>query len=188
MRRSLLVGLVAVAATSCGVPLGDEPRAVPDEEIPAGLRTAESVPQTESSTVEFATVWFIRESALASTLHAVASPPSASDVVGDLLAGPTQADASRGLRTAIPDAAVVVGVELARGTASVTLTSAFAEIPAPDQVLAIGQLVMTLTDLRGVGRVRFAVDEAQIAVPLPGGGASEEAVTRDDYVDLTSPA
>lgn len=184
--RAVLLAVVLIGGTSCGVPLSDDPSAIPDDEIPVGLRAADSVPASAPTANELATVWFIRDAALAASTHEVPSPAAAASVVADLLAGPTSADQARGLRSAIPDAAVVVAVTLARGTASIALTAAFAEIPAPDQVLAIGQLVMTLTDLRGIGRVRFLVDDVPIAVPLPGGEASDEAVTRDDYVDLTT--
>jgi len=107
--------------------------------------------------------------------------------LAELLSGPSEAEQNRSLRSAVPDAEVVIGVEVLGGVASVDLASTFSEIPASDQVLAVGQIVLTLTDLRGIGRVRFIVDEVQIAVPLPTGDASEGSVSRDDYIVLADP-
>ena len=103
------------------------------------------------------------------------------------LSGPTEAEQNRSLRTAIPGAAAVVEVSVARGVATVTLTPAFSEIPAADQVLAVGQIVLTLTDQRGIGRVRFVVDDASIAVPLPSGETSGDSVSRDEFIELADP-
>ena len=102
-----------------------------------------------------------------------------------MLAGPSTSEQDESLRSAIPDPSAVVDVSVAGGVATVNLTAAFSEIPANDQVLAVGQLVLTLTDLRGIGRVRFVVDDVQVAVPLPNGETSEDSVSRDEYLVLT---
>ena len=131
-------------------------------------------------------VWLVRDELLSATRHRVDPPVTPRLALEELLAGPTSAEQNRSLRTAIPDASAVVSVEVSGGVASVGLASSFSEIPASDQVLAVGQIVLTLTDLRGIGRVRFLVDDAQIAVPLPTGDATEDSVSRDDYILLVA--
>ncbi len=112
-------------------------------------------------------------------------PVTASEVVASLGEGPTAAEIDRGLRSAIPDATMVVSAEVAGGTATVELAADFSEIPPGDQVLALGQLVLTLTDLRGVGRVRFQVAGAPVATPLPDGTSTDDSVSREDFRSLT---
>jgi spore germination protein GerM len=75
-------------------------------------------------------------------------------------------------------------VELTGGVATVSLTRAFADVEADAQLLAIGQLVCTLTARPGTGQVRFTLDGTDIDVPRQDGSLTAEPVTRDDYRDL----
>ena len=189
-RRARLVAysvVVALAATSCGFPTQDEARAVPDENVPDALRTTDTNDPSPGASTEPAAIWFVNDTLLDQVQHRVASPASAETVLAELLLGPTEAEQGRSFRSAIPDPTVVVAASVAGGLATVELAPEFAEIPVADQVLAVGQLVLTFTDLRGVGRVRFQVEDAVVAVPLPTGEASDQTVSRDDYADLIAP-
>lgn len=64
------------------------------------------------------------------------------------------------------------------------LAANFLEIAPGDQVLALGQIVLTLTGLPGVGRVRFEIDGESVATPLPDGTSTEDSVSREDYRSL----
>lgn len=174
-------------ATSCGFPTQREAHAVPDENVPDALRTTDTDDPSPNVATEPAAIWFVRDTVLDQVQHRVAAPATADTVVAELLLGPTEGEQGRSFRSAIPDATVVVSASTAGGLATVELAPEFAEIPVADQVLAVGQLVLTLTDLRGVGRVRFQVDDAVVAVPLPTGEASDQTVSRDDYVELIAP-
>lgn len=179
------VGLAAIMATACGVPVESSPRPLSQSELPDGLRPVETSPDATSQEQEIIDVWFVREQKLARTRHSVSAPVDPLIAVEEVLAGPSASEQNESLRSAIPDPAAVVGATVLRGVATVNLTTAFSEIPANDQVLAVGQLVLTLTDLRGIGRVRFVVDDVQVAVPLPNGETSEDSVSRDEYLVLT---
>ena len=193
------VGFVAIVALSgqvlgatvlggCGFPVQDSARAVPPDDLPTALRPQNTADKTPGATSEPITVWFVRDGMLDRLRHRIVTPLEPRDVLADLLVGPTAAEQDRSFRSAIPDPSVFVDVQVAGGLATVELAAEFAEISIADQVLAVGQLVLTLTDLRGVGRVQFVVDGTQVAVPLPSGEASDETVSRDDYIELTEPA
>jgi len=181
------LGVLCALVTSCGVPSQSSQKPINESDIPAGLRPLDPDAETESNQVQRIDVWFVREGHLASVSHLVISPASPSAVLADLLAGPTDFEQSRSLRSAIPDPDVVNEVVIVRGVATVAISAGFTDIPANDQVLAIGQVVLTLTGLPGVGRVRFAIDENIVAVPLPSGDATNESVSRDDFADLMDP-
>lgn len=184
-RRALALALALTAsAGACGVPTDSSPEVLSDADVPDGLKPVEA-PVTEPAAVEEdVDVWFLREGMLVSVRHRVAAPVDPAAAIAELLAGPSEDEQGQSLRSAIPDSSAVVGVTVARGVAAVSLAPEFAEIPASDQVLAVAQLVFTLTDLRGVGRVRFLVDDVQVAVPLPTGESTDESVSRDEYVAL----
>jgi hypothetical protein len=188
-RRSVATVLVVVVSTAtlvggCGVPTDDRADTIAPDDLPAGLRPSDSTTPDRPAELEPIDVWMVRDDRLSPTRHRVEPPVTPQLALTDLLTGPTDAEQNRSLRTAIADAAAVVSVEVIRGVATVSLAPTFSEIPAGDQVLAVGQIVMTLTDLRGIGRVDFVVDGAQIAVPLPTGDASEGTVSRDDFAVL----
>ena len=178
-----------MALVACGVPTTGSPEAVPEGEVPEALRdSAETtVPSSPSETPqEQVTIWFARDDQLVAAVHRIPDQPTIVSVVAELLQGPTDNDRERGLRTAIADPEAIGEVTTARGTAFVELTSSFAELPASDQVVAIAQVVLTATDLRGIGRVRFLLGGEDVAVPLPDGTTSTDAVSRDDYLALTA--
>lgn len=184
MRRAsrVLLSVVTVAAfgASCGFPTEDTPTAL-EPQTPATI--APSTSDASAPTEEVA-VWFVRDSLLSPRIRDVASPADGSAVVAALAAGVTTAEAEIGYRSAIPDPNMIADAQIARGTATVQLRAEFLDIPAGDQVLAIGEVVLTLTDLRGVGRVRFEIDGAAVAVPLPDGTSTDDAVSRDDFAKI----
>lgn len=191
MRRAVEVAVrlslvVLLAVSGCGFPTENSAERIADRDLPAGLRTSDTAVETTLADTESATLWFVQDDRLVAVRHRLAAPVTIELIALDLLAGPRTAEQSRGLRSATPDMAAVLQVSLTRGTAVVQLSASFADIPANDQVFAIGQLVLTLTDFRGVGSVEFVRDDEPIAVPLPTGETTDSAVFRDDYISLAS--
>ncbi len=178
---------VVFLGVSCGVPAESSPRQLPQSAIPDALKPSDTVVSTSASPEERVDLWFVRDSQLVSVTHLVPARADPKRVIDELLSGPTDSERSGSLRSAIPDAAAVDEVKVSGGKATVGLSSAFSEIPAADQLLAVAQLVLTLTDLRGIGLVEFTVGDAAAAVPLPNGDTSTGSVSRDDYVELSTP-
>jgi hypothetical protein len=77
------------------------------------------------------------------------------------------------------------GVSPGPSAREVVLSQTFGELTAEQQVLLIGQVVLTLTEI-DPGPVSF-VDEAgaPLSVPLPDGRLRDGPVTRGDYVALS---
>ena len=181
LRSALFGGLVLLAA--CGFPQDRRATPIPEDQLPVGLRsdpTATTVP----AATEPATIWLVSGDRLVRVRHDVEAPASVATVTNELLIGPSTAEQDRGLRSGLPDPTVVVGTELTRGTARVQLAPSFTEISPEDQILAVGQLVLTLTNLPGIGGVQFNLDGAPVAVPLPSGESSDQPVFRDDFIVL----
>jgi len=177
--------VLVVWAGGCGFPAQDEARPIPDDELPVGLRPGATPPSTAPVETEPGTIWLVDGDALDDVRHDVAAPASIESVTTELLIGPSTAEQARGLRSALPDPNVVSDISLSRGVATVDLTSSFAEISPEDQLLAVGQFVLTLTDLRGVGSVQFTVEGAPAAVPTPTGESTEQPAFREQFLELT---
>jgi spore germination protein GerM len=147
------------------------------------LDPSDTVPLTSVERQRIINLYFVSDGQLARVRHTVPASTAPARVIDALLAGPTDVERRDSLRSAIPDPAAIGQVTFSRGDAIVALSKGFSEIPAGDQLLAVGQLVLTLTDMRGVGRVSFTVDGVPTSVPLPSGGSTSVPVSRDDYVD-----
>jgi spore germination protein GerM len=177
--------LVTIAlASACGVPQQRKAELVSQDRVPDALRTDATVAAPLVPITAPVDLWFVREGHLTTVQHSISGSRDAQAVVGELLAGPTDAERQDGLRSAIPNPSAIASVALTGGVVTVDLTQEFADIPAGDQLLAVGQLVLTLTDLRGVGLVSFTLAGAPAAVPLPDGDASTGTVSRDLYTSL----
>ncbi len=183
-RRLTAISVLCAVLCSCGVPADSSPKTLSESDIPAGLRPLDPDGSTVPKREQRVAVWFVRDGHLVPVSHLVTAPIGPSPVIAELLLGPTDIEQNQSLRSAIPDPDVFVEVSLLGGVATVAISARFAEIPANDQVLAIGQVVLTLTGLPGVGRVSFAIDGTIVAVPLPSGNATDQSVSRDDYTDL----
>lgn len=180
--RKSAVAALAVLVMSCGFPAEDGPTAIDDD-----TATSSSTVGTGSVVAsEEITVWFVRGDQLVSRTRDAAAPVTAQAAIDALGAGATPAETSSGLRSAIPTPAMLVTAELTRGIATVDLAPEFSDVAPGDQVLALGQVVFTLTDLPGVGRVRFQISGDPVAVPLPDGTSTDDSVSRDDFSSLTT--
>ncbi len=72
-----------------------------------------------------------------------------------------------------------------RGRAEVWLGAPFLALDPPGQLAVVSQIVLTLTERPGIGRVVFrTATEAEVAVPRPDGTAGAGEVTADDYAAL----
>jgi len=113
-----------------------------------------------------ASVYFVQGEQLAP----VARPGATTlDAVRYLVAGPTRAELARGFRTYIPAATRVRSVTVAKGLATVDLTTPFLTGARRESMLArLAQLVQTLTGLEGTAKVQLLVDHATTAGMFPG--------------------
>lgn len=109
---------------------------------------------------------------------------SVGSAIEALRAGPQPSDTDRGLRSAVPTTDMIVGAGLVDGTATVELASSFLTLPGTEQVLAIAQIVFTVTSVPGVVRVDFTLDGQPLAVPRADGQPASGAVSRQDYASL----
>jgi len=208
---------VVLVVAGCGVPLEDSAQALPPEVIPPPVvaptqspsaspsptstsgsgssPTATATPlPTESPAVELVDWYFIREDGLVPLASDVAVPTDAQTVLDGLAAGPP---VETGLRSVVVDpltGTALVSVFAPTGdtelpTASVTIAvaNAFSSLPPTEQVLLLGQVVLSLSS---AGFTTVSVVDAAgapLAVPLPDGRLLDRPATALDYASLIRP-
>lgn len=180
--------LVVAAVAGCGVPTEGTATRFDRDAVPFDLVAAPSSTTTTTTTPRQPTVdvplFFVLNGQLAGVRHPLPPPLTLLSVLGALAAGPTAEELATGLRSVLPPVGAVQDVRLAGGVATVALGPAFTTLAGPDQVLAVAQVVATLTGQPGVGRVAFTLDGAPVAVPRQDGSLASDSVSRDDYAAL----
>lgn len=188
-RKAAALAMVAALLVGCGVRSEDravlaKPGDVPyDLLTPAAPVTTSTAPGPTGPTTRV-TLYFIQGGRMSPAERRVSSPVALDGLVQTLAFGPTEAEATVGLRTALLAADVVRSVVLAGGIATVDLSATFTEAVGGDQLLALTQIVFTLTERPGVGRVGFTLEGSPVGVPRGDGAVTLDSVSRDDYSAL----
>lgn len=158
-------------------------------------------------------VWFVEDDGLAAVESSLPGGSSADLVLQSLAVGPTPAQAEQGLRTVardpltgqalvfvsaampVPSSSVMESAGAAtgpppslpiqvRGSVTVVLSPAFSALPPSEQVLLLGQVVLSLAGA-GASTVAFVDDSGgPVAVPLPDGRLLDLPATARDYAGL----
>jgi len=198
---------VLLVAAGCGVPLEDSAQALPPEVIPPPIIVPTETPSasptptpspspssSQTPIIEVVDFFFIREDGLVPLVSDVPAPADPQTVLDGLEAGPP---VETGLRSVVVDpltGTALVSVFAPRGDislpsadATIAVAAAFSSLPPTEQVLLLGQVVLSLSSA-GYGTVSI-VDEAgsPLAVPLPDGRLLDRPATALDYASLIRP-
>jgi spore germination protein GerM len=187
-RRVMILVAMALAGASCGIPADDQatlaqPGSVPYDllgEGPAATATTQVAAPTEK-----ATVFLVQGERLAPVQRELPAPVSVESVLESLAAGPTVTEVQLGLRTALlTTPGLLRSGGVSGGIATIDLGQPFTEIAGRDQIVALAQIVSTVTGLPGVGRARFTLDGQPVGILRGDGAVTTETVSRDDYATL----
>ena len=193
---------VCIALVSCGVPTQDlakplasgviAPPALPASPSPSPSPTdSQSVAPSPTVTSDPVELWFAGDAGLVPVLTAVEPANSAEAVVAGLVAGPPEDEQLRTVAvdplTGLPLISVFldeVTESVNPGDVNIALSPEFAALPPNEQVLVLGQLVLSIVG-EGLGTVAF-VDQtgSPVAVPLPDGRLLDRPATVEDYRSL----
>ncbi len=182
--RLLAVVLVGATVVGCGVPGQSDAERIAPDKVPFGLNSIPTTTVAPAPTQTTTTIYLLRAGHLVQVERPV--PATAESLVLALAQGPDATEAAAGLRTAISGPDVVRSVMVSDPLATVDLSSHFSELPRGDQLLAVAQLVYSLTVIPEVREVSFTLDGRPTAVPRADGSLSDQPVDRADYRELAS--
>jgi hypothetical protein len=189
-RRPVLVAAavtVALLAAGCGIPSDDHATLAAPGSVPFDLLgQAPSVTATtmSASPTERATLFMVQGERLAPVQRELPAPVSVELVLQALAAGPTATEVELGLRTALLAPKLVSSGGVSGGIATIDLGQPFTEISGRDQIVALAQIVSTVTGLPGVGRARFTLEGNPVGILRGDGAVTTDSVSRDDYATL----
>jgi hypothetical protein len=166
-----------MALAGCGVPVDKQPTALSRSGIPFNLLGV-SAPTTTSTTAPSPIEVPVRIFLVGPTGHLApvardvpVSAPDLATVLSALLVGPTDAEATDGLQSALPAQTTVLGATIAPGggVATVNLGGPFGQLVGPPQIEAVAQVVFTASALPGVTGVAFQLAGQPVDVPVASG-------------------
>lgn len=181
---ALVMGLL----TACGVPLQNEPQASQGSSVPFGLLDTSS--RTSATTAKppgIGMIYLVDGTSLQAVGRALPSPPSANSVLSVLASGPTDQERQEGLTTRITDSTLLGNVRSGAGLVQVEVSEEFTKLDPADELLAVGQVVLTVTANTPGTTIAFSFGSEAIPIPLPGGSTTSEPVERSRYEVLVAP-
>ena len=186
-RKGALVAAAALVAAGCGVSPDRSATLAAPGSVPFDLLgQAPSVTATSFpiSPTEKATIFLVQGERLAPVQRELPAPVSVESVLETLAAGPTATEVQLGLRTALLAPGLMRSGGVSGGIATIDLGQPFTEIAGRDQIVALAQIVSTVTGLPGVGRAAFKLEGNPVGVLRGDGAVTTESVSRDDYATL----
>jgi spore germination protein GerM len=211
-RLGAITVMLVCLLVACGIPdngqvstiqskdlrqLGDTLPSTTTSTIPA----TSIVPSTTTTVIDTATTiatedvtlyFIISGGQLKGYPRSLAKPATVAAVVEALQGGPPSGEEGVGIRSAVPtrEEALIKPTDDDSGIAKIDLPPGFFEqIPPDDQLLAIGQIVLTVTEVGGIGQVLFTENGQPRQVPRGGGGLTDgtEPLARRDFAELLNP-
>jgi hypothetical protein len=147
-------------------------------------------PTTTLPATEPVTVYFVNGSQLTPVVRNAPIPTSPQQALVLLQANVLPSDPA-GLRSSLLPGALS-HISVANGKATVDLLPAALAAAGQEQVLQFGQIVLTLTNQRGIGQVEFRApgpDGTLAVIPVPRDtGELKPLMSREDYQSLIEPA
>ena len=129
------------------------------------------------------TVYFLDDSGHAiATKRTVTTKEVAAAAIQALITGPTANEAAEGLGNAVPADSLLLGVQIANGTATVDMSREFEAGGGSSLILGrLAQLVYTLTEFDSVDQVQLLLDGQRVETFSGEGVVVGDPLTRADF-------
>lgn len=181
----LLAVVAAVGVTGCGVPASGHLQRIDPKTVPFDLLATAppgtEAPQSRGPAVD---IFFVRNDRLVTAKRHIVAQVASAAALRSLFVGPTPTEAARGLTTDVPAQTRLISLDLTGPIATVDLSSEFSAVGGSEQVLAVAQIVYTLTASPQISSVQFAIDGKTIEVPDGSGSLADAPRRRGDYPDV----
>lgn len=194
-----LVLTVALLA-GCGLPTHSDAVRMSPSDVPHGLESPWGLMGPTSTTAisghspptrrDTAQAYFVTAASRLLPMTIQLSPGAditrqVTTVLERLVAGPSAADREHGLSTEIPPGSRLTVASIRDGTVQLEWRTLSDGLEPRRASLAAGQVVLSVTSVRGIERVQILRDGAPADVPLPEGELKTEPLTGFDFDTLT---
>ena len=184
---ALLAGALAMSGCTL-VPTSDKLVIIRDGNVHLGLLN-KTIPGTNGAQVRFVIqpVYIVDASnPLAPSSRIVPSPATLDSVLGQLILGPTAIEKSAGYRSALPAGLIVLQATVKNDIAYIDLSKALSTLSHQRQILATGQLMLSVDGVDSTNRMQISVSGV-VQASLLANGKRARIVTPADCRNLLNP-
>ena len=186
VRGVLFVLIGALLLSGCTlISTSNSPSVVPKGNVSFGLEK-HTIPGTANGRVRFTTqpVYFIDATGhLSPSSRLVTTPLTLSSVIDEVLLGPTKIEGFAGYTSDVPKGFVLVSATLQGKLGIVDVATPLTSLPRQNQILALGQLVLTAYDAGVTAGIEITVAGTPTLSLLPN-GTKKLIATRADFLSL----
>lgn len=187
MRRALLIAALALALAACGLPRASSPEQIDPASVPYGLLKSPSGAPATPGVGPPTTVYLVSGDRLVAVHRRVTGLNVPAEGLRALLEGPTSSESATGVVSDIPSQTRLISLDLNGAVAAVDLSDDFGAAGGSQQVLAVAQIVYTLTASKYIDAVTFSLAGKPVEVPDGSGSLSTAPRTRADYKKVAPP-
>jgi spore germination protein GerM len=184
-RRAWALLATATLLAGCSIGTDDSPRDIPPGDRVELRRSADDSAGAATGT---ARIYLLSPQVVGQrrTVQPVARdvPETPADVLAALLRGPNAQEFDAQVRTALPEGTTLRGTRLQGNVLLVDLSGELQELAGEVLVDAVGQIVLTATELPGIDGVRIALEGTVQQWPAGNGELQSDPLTRFDYPGL----
>ena len=183
------LALATLALAGCGVPVQSTPAPIEPGLVPTVLRSPQlpSVPPTAVPGEPTVQVNFVRDDRLIGVVReapTTALTDRLNTVIEALQTGPNTDEQANGATSALPAELHLTVVEIQGSRIVLELSAGIEDRSATENVLAVGQIVLSFTALPSIDQVSFWHDGAPVEALLADGALTTEPLTAADYASL----
>jgi spore germination protein GerM len=194
MRKLWALALVVVLlVVGCGVPVQESPVQIQPDVLPSRLRETalprDVAPTTPGLGQVSVVVHFVRDDRLVRLVRELPSGPvqdRLTATVAALVTGPTDRERAAGISSALPTGLQLTVVALEGDRAVIELSGETDGSSAAENVLAVGQIVLSTTAVPTVREVTFERDGLPVDALLADGSLTNRPLTAADYAVLAA--
>lgn len=184
MKRAVALMALGLLLAGCGIGAEHSAQVIDPHSVPSGLMAPASTTTVVPAPTANVVIYLEGQQHLVVANRTVSAPASARAALTALAQGVTSAESAQGLVSPISTATPISIGSIDGSTAVVNLPSSFANLGGQDQIIAVAQIVYTLSLFPEISQVAIRVGGKAAQVPTETGRLSPGPLTRADYSSL----
>ena len=187
MKKSHYFLATAVFLASCGLNSNSSVELLDEVNYSISISSPPSTNSPPNQLQESVVIYLISGSGLRTQSLIVPSPITA-ETVTIALKGPFDEDVTaRGLRTGFYESSdLITDVSSTESVATIDLSESFTELAGDEQLLILGQIVLSIIANTEITSINFTSNNTAIKIPNANGKLIQGSAQRADFVDLVT--
>ena len=187
MNKSHYFLVTAVFLASCGLNANSSIELLNEANYSISISSPPSTNPPPNQLQESVVIYLISGSGLRTQSLIVPAPLTAETVI-TALNGPFDENiAARGLRTGFYESSdLITNVSTVGPVATIDLSESFTELPGDEQLLILGQIVLSIIANTEITSINFTSNNIAIKIPNANGKLIQGSAQRADFVDLVT--